>query len=297
KYSDTTCAPFDVLQRLIKECHELIDYDREHEVVAIGVAVPGPYVRKRNRIVMMTGFRDWQEVHIEEELRKEFQIKVYMEHDANVGALSYNWSLGANENRSLIYVAAGQGVGAGIIIGGELFIGTTGTSGEIGHMSIAYDGPLCQCGNRGCLEKYCSSMALTKSLNNKIREGNYTILKEGCSFEDISDAVKQSDRLAVEEYEKACEKLSIGVVNLINAFNPDTIVIGDEIAAVDPELLLKTVQRITEERVLPEILEGTEIIAGKEDNDEILRGAGILAINEMLPDFLSGKRSLPEPEV
>ncbi|MFR2562013.1 MAG: ROK family protein [Anaeromassilibacillus sp.] len=129
----------------------------------------------------------------------------------------------------------------GIITDGKRSWGSAG-SGEFGHNTINYRGALCECGNRGCLEKYCSFLVFCENITRRLQAGEPSILSENnLTAASISDAVKTGDKVAREEYEKACEFLSIGIVNLINQFNPGMIVIGDELAEVAPDLLLKIV--------------------------------------------------------
>lgn len=259
-----------------------INQVKKGQVIAIGCAVPGPFLRGGGRVALMTGFPDWKNVSINEELEREFELPVYVEHDANVGALSYYWDLGAETDQLLLYVAAGQGIGAGIVSDGSLLIGALGAAGEIGHMSINFDGPYCECGNKGCLEKYCSSIALTKAVNRKIEEDNYSILGKGCRFEEIKEAVRKGDKLAVSEYRKACDKLAVGIINLVNILNPHIIVIGDEMASVCPDLMQESIDRIVKPRIIPDIWDNMRIMIGNENNDKILQGASILATEEIL---------------
>ena len=209
-------SPKEVLRVMNDYVHRAIDEWAGREVVAIGCAVPGPFLRKEGRVALMTGAVNWQSINIKEELEQEFHLPVFMEHDANAGAIAYYWNYGAELSQSLVYLAVGQGVGAGIIDDGKLLVGKLGVAGEIGHMSIDYRGRYCECGSRGCLETYCSSIAFMKELKRKVKEGNYSTVNEGSTFAEIIQAVRDGDRLAVDEYKTACECLAAGVVNVIN---------------------------------------------------------------------------------
>lgn len=275
-------TPEVVFGEIKKQIRLLLANCSEGRVLAIGCAIPGPFLRKEGRVALLSEFPDWENIKIKDELEKEFGLPTYLEHDANVGALAYYWDMGVATNKSLVYFAAGQGIGAGIVSDGSLLVGSLGSAGEVGHMSIDYNGSLCECGNKGCLEKYCSSIALTKAINKKIDEDNYSILQKGCDFGEIAEAVKKGDKLAISEYKKACEMLAVGVVSIINILNPDIVVIGDEMSTVAPDILLESVYGILESRILPVILENMTVVVGKENTDKILAGASIVATEEIL---------------
>ena len=278
-------SPKEVLRVMNDYVHRAIDEWAGREVVAIGCAVPGPFLRKEGRVALMTGAVNWQSINIKEELEQEFHLPVFMEHDANAGAIAYYWNYGAELSQSLVYLAVGQGVGAGIIDDGKLLVGKLGVAGEIGHMSIDYRGRYCECGSRGCLETYCSSIAFMKELKRKVKEGNYSTVNEGSTFAEIIQAVRDGDRLAVDEYKTACECLAAGVVNVINILNPDTIVIDDEMVAVDPDILRKSLDKITEQSILHLVRQELEIIIGDGTQKSMLQGAAYVAIEEAMRLF------------
>lgn len=286
-------TPETVFAQIKKQIGELIQGHADNEILAIGFAIPGPFTRKEGRIVLMSEFPDWQNIFIKSELEKTFHLPTYLEHDANVGTLAEYWNMGISMDKTLVYIAAGQGIGAGIIVGGKLYKGAMGSAGEIGHTSIEYNGLYCECGNRGCLEKYCSSIAFPKAISKKIEEGSYSILKKDCTFAEAEVAVQKGDRLAIEEYIKACEFLSVGIINIINFLNPDFVVIGDDMSTVAPNILLDVVKKSVATRVLPEFQKYTTIKVSNISNDSILAGACIMAIEEIFktPSMFSSEKS------
>lgn len=282
---DPSMTPQDVLHLMKESVHKAINEWAGREVTAIGCVVPGPFIRKEGRVALMTGFLGWQNINIQEELEKEFQLPVYMEHDANAGAIAYYWKYGAELKQSLVYLAVGQGVGAGIIDDGNLLTGCLGVAGEIGHMSIDYNGRYCECGSRGCLEAYCSSLAFIREVKKKVHDGNYSIVKADSTFDEIRQAVQCGDRLAVDEYRKACDCLAAGVVNVINILNPETIIIDDEMVSVEPEILKSSLKKITEQSILHLVRQDLEIIIGNGTQESMLQGSAYYAIEEVLRSF------------
>ncbi|WP_411655863.1 ROK family protein [Anaeromassilibacillus sp. SJQ-1] len=155
-------------------------------------------------------------------------MPLYVLNDAKASAFAqlwFRWQEPAVQN--MAYVLAGQGVGCGMVAGGKLVLGQRGIAGEFGHSSIKFDGPLCECGNRGCLEKYCSLSALRAEILRLLRTRRNSCLKDDdLSNASIAHAVQNGDPVAVQAYEKVCELLAAGVISLVNQLNPGLIVLG-----------------------------------------------------------------------
>jgi predicted NBD/HSP70 family sugar kinase len=135
------------------------------------------------------------------------------------------------------------------------------------------------CGNRGCLEKYCSSIAFTNTVN-AIKK-----TKAPLNLQAIKKLVEQGDPDCTGEYEKACGFLGIGIVNIINSFNPSIVVIGDEMAQIAPDIMLKQVLSVVKARILPDVYENMQIKISSMEKDPALYGAGIVAINQVFANL------------
>lgn len=254
---------------------------KDSNIIAIGIALPGPYLRTKHTIGQISDFPGWEGVNISENIQSTFGIPTYAEHDANATALA-EWWLGEHhwidDESVLMTVIAGQGTGIGIIDRGRLFQGGQGCAGELGHTSIAYDGPMCACGNRGCLDLYCSSLQLLKNIKNSLPNYPDSVLNDkNLTLESISEALSQKDELALKEIKKMANYLSIGLVNAINMFNPTVIVIGDELATTGKELLLNTVKESIKTKILPHLYDNLTISLSHLE-DSILLGAMTVAM-------------------
>lgn len=268
--------PREVFELMIDDARKLVDDSKERKVIAIGMAIPGPYSIKRRRIELMTGVTGWNEIPIQEELVEAFHFPVFVEQDANAGALAQYWHNGEDyKNDVLVYIAVGQGVGAGIINNGELLKGSIGVAGEIGHITINYNGPRCACGNYGCLETYCSSIAFTKEVNNALKP------KTDYTFKEAAQMVREGQKEATEIFLRSCDILAAGIVNVVNSFNPAMIVIGDEMSHIVPDIMLGRIKENVKQRVLPEIYSNMSIIMSVVSNDSMVHGAAIVAIKEI----------------
>lgn len=267
--------PREIMDRIISIIKENMLENNRTKILAIGMAIPGPYSVKEGRIELMTGYRGWENLKIQKELEDVFDIPVFLEQDANAGAVAQHWY--DNEkynNETFIYISYGQGVGSGVVIDGRLLKGAMGMAGEIGHMSIDYNGSKCMCGNRGCLEGYCSSISFTREVNRLLAP--VTPYK----FAEVQQLVRDGDIMATELYLDCCDYLAVGITNLVNIFNPSVIVIGDEMAHVLPEIMLNRIKEKVKANILP-ILYEKLIIRTSKVEESMLRGAAIVAINDI----------------
>lgn len=271
----------DVVSNMKRQIHELLE--KYKNVVAIGFAVPGPYLRKEGRIAMVTRMPAWKNINFIDEFKYEFDKPVFIEQDANAGALAEWWF--GNHGRplnSLAYFLAGEGVGSGIVDHDRLLLGNLGIASEIGHISINVNGAKCECGNRGCLELYCSTTAMLKKAEEVLPELFEEAIEnrwEACN--KVFNAARLGNKKAIKLVEEIAEYLGYGCVTIINAYDPEIIVIGDSISQ-GGELLLPTINRIVKERILPDICEKVQIKMSELKVDPTLYGAAAIATDKVL---------------
>lgn len=273
--------PKTVVSAMKEQIHEMLK--KYKNVVSIGLAVPGPYLREDGRIAVMTQMTSWHTINFIEEFQEEFDIPVFIEHDANAGALA-EWLFGGHEKslHTLAYFLVGDGVGAGIIERGRLFLGVQGTACETGHISIDVWGPRCECGNYGCLEMYCSAPAILKKAQAYVPEclpeGNPQS-SEACNA--IFEAARAGNQKALDVVRETAEYIGYGCVTLINAYNPDIIIIGD-VVSQGGDLLLPIIQEVVKQRVIPELHTRVQIKISDLKIDPTLYGAAATATDKVL---------------
>ena len=243
-------------------------------ICAIGVAVPGPFSYRTGRLSLMSGFPGWEKVDIRQELEDAFDIPIFVEHDANCGAVAEFWNTDRSKEPNLLFVAADMGIGAGMILDSQLYRGKDGFAGEIGHASICFDGPLCECGNRGCLELYASTKALER------RYAQHT----GCQEADaarILALVRQKDATATAAYTETVRALAYGLVSITNIINPDVLVFAGRLTE-GGGLFSETLWEVFRQRLMPEQIRRMRLEISKQKVDPMLLGAGIGAFTNML---------------
>ena len=254
--------------------------------LAAGVSCGGPLSSARGVIMSPPNLPGWDAVPAAKILSERTGLPAWLCNDANAGAFAQLWYRSKEYGiRNMIYVLAGQGVGCGMITDGKLVLGHRGLAGEFGHNTINFNGPRCECGNYGCLEKYCSFIVLCENIEKRIRNGESSMLTPAAlSTAKISEAVRAGDTVAREEYEKVCGFLAIGIINLINQFNPGLIVIGDELTQVDGERLLSIVQKRVHDCVNPLIYNEIVIELDSMPENPVLMGAAAIAAQQVLSD-------------
>ncbi|MBU9710515.1 ROK family protein [Evansella tamaricis] len=257
---------------------------RYANVAAIGVALPGPFLKNNEKIGLITELPGWEEVDLKQELKDEFSIPVFLEHDANAAALAEWWFGETKQDIDvMVYLLVGEGVGAGIIDQGRLFTGTQGIAGEVGHMSIDYNGRHCSCGNYGCLEKYCSTFALKEDVTSKLSIYPDSMLNstDKLTTELIFKALDNGDPLAIEVIDRIGTYLGYGIINIVNVYNPELIVISDKMTR-GGDYLLKKIDETISSRLLPSVYENLTIQMSMFKNDPPLYGAAAIAADNFL---------------
>ena len=246
---------------------------RHPQVDGMGVAVPGPFLERDERVILMTESPEWQAFDLVRALRERYgTIPVHPIHDAKAAALTV-WRAGAKPSGSkvLLYISAGQGIGSALVVNGEVYRGSLGLAGELGHTSIDVNGPRCKCGNHGCLELFTSRLALLRDVR-EFADGNpETALTAEAGFGDVVAAYHAGDTLAVTEVDRVARYLAQGITNCINFVNPDMVVIGDEYAAFGPSFRA-AIAKYVKASLLPSIYQSIRLELSQIEGDLVLKG-------------------------
>ena len=208
------------------------------KLVGIGVAVPSPvdplHPFELSEVVLPV----WKGRSGLEPLGERFGVPVLVDNDANLGALAEYWWGAGRGVRDFAYVKVGTGVGSGHVIGGELYRGSTGFAGEIGHLSIDPQGEPCICGLRGCLAMHVGSPSLVKRARTLLAEYPGSMLEGGeVSITAIEAAALAADPLALRVTREAAEFLGIAVAGMLNLMNPSVVIVGGGITGLGDRFL------------------------------------------------------------
>ncbi|NEG96028.1 ROK family protein [Bifidobacterium sp. SMB2] len=250
-------------------------------IVAIGIAVPGPYLRDEGRIAVVTSMIEWKDVNFIDEFVGAFRVPAFIEQDARAGALAQSLFGSDSDPRSLGYYLVGEGVGLGLIDDGELVNGNLGAATEIGHVSIDIHGRPCECGNVGCLENYCSAVALHQAIIDAGLVDGAKDMTHIDACASLFELAHGGDETALELVRDFARYIGYGCVTIINAYNPAQIVLGD-IMAQAGSILLDEVQTVVERHALPALRDTTAITISDLPVDATLSGAAAVAAAQFL---------------
>jgi len=242
-------TPAEVLPELVTTGEKLLQEAglTKKDIVALGIGSPAPHDIPRGLITSPTNMKSWVNVPIRDFLAEKFATEAYMENDANAGALA-EWFFGAGKKcRNMLYLTMSTGIGGGIITNGHLVQGHDYYAGECGHFVLDLNGPLCNCGMRGCYEAFCGGRALANRMQRELAGhlDNPIVKYAKGKLEDVDtvglvEAVKMGDAYAVKLWDEMCLRNSQAIGSFINIFNPDMIVLGT-IAWAAGDLFMKPV--------------------------------------------------------
>ena len=242
--------------------------DNDPSIVAIGMAVPGPYLRNVGRTAVVSSMQGWRKINFIDEFATAFRVPVFIEQDARAGALAY--------------YLVGEGVGLGVIDNGRLINGFLGAATEIGHISIDVNGRPCDCGNVGCLERYCSTPAIHDML---IADGTVVPGAADMTHTEAARALfakaGDGDEASIAIVREVARYVGYGCVTIFNGYNPEHIIIGDIVSEAGP-ILLDEVRATVAERAIPEINASTSISLSTLSADAAVSGAAAVAVTQFL---------------
>ncbi|RCK71702.1 MAG: Glucokinase [Ignavibacteriae bacterium] len=281
-------GPNSVLRQLNFLIKELMFENKYGEFSGIGVGAPGIVEIGGGVVKNPPNFSDWNEINVGEILFKEFRLPVLIENDANVAALG-EAKYGAGINfKDFLFVIWGTGVGGGIILDGKIFRGPSGGAGEIGHTTIDYNGPVCNCGNRGCIESYIGQRYLSERTREKLMRlanpykdskilqlvnGKLELIEPAI----ISLAAAQGDEFAKNILLEAANLLGISLASILNILDLRVVIIGGGISE-SGEYVINQIQQSLRSRVLKSIKNDAIVIKAKLGNNAGILGAASLVM-------------------
>lgn len=263
-------------------------YKNKYEnIISIGVTAPGTYKDFGDNIELINQIIDYEKVKVLKLLKQHFKSAIHIENNAIAGSLA-EWWFGkySMEKNIMVYISVNEGIRAGIIINGEVFRGTQGLAGKVGHISINSFGDFnekCFCGNHGCLELYASTNFVVENTLKSLKSNEKSLLnqEEEINFEKIINSLRSADPIVVETIEIAATNLGYGIINIIMCYNPGVIVIGGKIAQAG-EIFLQKLKDTVKSRVPNEIYDNLILDFSNSEIDSVLLGGATLAINSAI---------------
>lgn len=253
---------------------------KKEQILGVGVSIPGMLDITTRRILLAPNL-GWSEVDLLESLKQQLGIPVYLDNEAMCSALCENWLGMCRGVEDFICINIESGIGAGMFLRGMMYRGHTGSAGEVGHIPVDENGPRCKCGNKGCLETIASVNAMTARYR-KLKTadaGSAGEIREH-DFENLLESARKGDPECLAILRESAVSLGKAIGYLINAFNPEIIVLGKEFSRYS-ELVLDTIRDVAVKTALSHPAKNCSIVASSFGENSSALGAAIIPIRKL----------------
>jgi glucokinase len=272
-----------VIAKMVDMVHRA---SQQTTLIAIGLGIPGPLDLKKGLVIKAPNL-GWQNVPIVQRMQAEVDVPVYLENDANAAGLGEQVFGAGKDISDLIYLTVSTGIGGGFVVNNRLVRGRDGGAGEIGHIIVEENGPLCGCGQRGCLETMASGTAIARMMNERLKQGQTSKALEiaGGQIDKvdtvaIGKAALEGDPLAKDVICFAMSYLGKAVANMVTIFNPGMVIIGGGVANIG-DLLFEPVKEAVRTRTFTAFAEGLSIVPPALEGRAGVLGAAAVALQEV----------------
>lgn len=274
-------GPKAVISQIKTGINEMLD-GAKYKVAGIGIGSPGLINHEKGSVENPPNFPGWEKVQLGNILKKEYNMNVFVENDANAAAIG-EFIFGAGKKlNSFIMVTLGTGVGGGLIIDRKIYRGLTGSAGEIGHITVDYNGPKCNCGSYGCIEAYCGNNYLVRRIKSELSEHDDSTLALLLQGDDstltpklISEAATLGGDYARSIIIDVAQKLGYGLASVVNLLDVCTIIIGGGVSGFG-ELLFQNVEETIKQRVMKPFRSRIKVKPARLKNEAGIKGASAL---------------------
>ena len=261
----------DVVEEMIAES----GIDRS-KLNAIASCAPG-VIDQDTGVVLFTPNLPWRNYDLAGAMRKKFGVPFYVGNDVNLGVLGEYKFGAARGYKNVVGFFVGTGMGGGLILNGSLYTGHQFKAAEYGHMILDPEGPLCNCGQRGCLEAFSSKQGMTAYIRQQISRGRETMMSDAVQegvfrSKKLKKALAAGDAVAVEAVDRACHYLAIATGNMINTFSPDLVLYGGGVIEAVGEIFLEKVLKEVDRYCMTAIRPTVDIKIAELGDDSILYG-------------------------
>ncbi|WP_449538765.1 ROK family protein [Ferdinandcohnia sp. Marseille-Q9671] len=238
KTIESKTTDYDSILQLVIEQIQLFEKDYKNSrygIIGIVIAIHG-LVSKNQEVFFVPRFQ-WRSVQLKQDLEKLCNLPIYIENNANMSAFAER-VFRYHDTDNLLCATIYSGIGLGVIMDNEFFQGNDGFAGEVGHMIVVPNGKPCSCGNKGCLEQYASELVFLQNVKTDRNLDSFT-------YGDLQKLIAAGDKDIYERLENYIYYLAIGLNNMINMYNPDTIVLDGEILRLYPDSIKKIEEHLT----------------------------------------------------
>ena len=265
-----------VIVSVVEEMIEAAGIDKK-KINAIAAGAPG-VINQDTGVVLFSPNLPWRNYNIKKSIEEKTGIKFFIGNDVNVGVLGEYYYGAAKGYKNVVGFFVGTGMGGGLILDGRLFTGNQFKGAEYGHMILDPEGPLCNCGQRGCLEAFSSKKGMSAYIVQQVTRGRSSMLGdkiENGVFKSkmLKKALAAEDAVAVEAVDRACHYLAVATGNMINTISPDVVVYGGGVIEAVGDIFLEKILKEVDRYCMPSIRDTVELKVAALGDDSILYGA------------------------
>lgn len=229
--ADAKKGPQKVIENIRKSIEQLLKTDGDNDIIGIGIGSPGQVDYKNGIVYDPPNFPGWHSENLVKIIEEHFRLPTFIDNDGNVAALAESMYGLGKKSKYFALITLGTGVGCGIILNNEVYHGATGAAGEFGHTVIKYDGPVCNCGQRGCIERFIGSQWIVERAVNCLKSYPESklfayIRNQSVSPKIIADLANNGDNLCIRIIDDTGYFLGIALGSFVNLLNLDLILIG-----------------------------------------------------------------------
>ncbi len=269
--ADVEKVIIDVVEEMIRES----GIDRS-KLKAVASCAPGVIDQDRG-IVLFTPNLPWRDYDMAGAMEKKFGVPFFVGNDVNLGVLGEFHYGAARGYRNVVGFFVGTGLGGGLILNGALYTGHQFKAAEYGHMILDPEGPLCNCGQRGCLETFSSKQGMSAYIRQQVSRGRETMMAEAVQegvfrSKKLKKALAAGDKVAQEAVDRACHWLAVATGNMINTFSPDLILYGGGVIEAVGDVFLEKVLAELDRYCMPQIRSTVDVKIAELGDDSILYG-------------------------
>jgi len=275
---------YSTVVRMIERLLDRLSPAERAAVIGIGIGAPGPLSIRSGRFLGPPSFGVWDDLALQAAVEAHFHLVTHVDNNGNTSALAELWFGAGQGIENFVLLNLGTGVGAGLVLDGDLYRGEHDLAGELGHVSINADGPRCACGNYGCLEMYVSVPRVLAAVQAALATGEPSALRAmrgtggGMNVAMLIAAARSDDPLAMRVFADTARALAAGIVSIVHAFDPQLILIGRELSHAG-DLLIPPVRAEVRRRVFPALRDSIRIEAAALPDAPVI-GAATLALRE-----------------
>ena len=247
------------------------------QVHAIAAGAPG-VIDQAKGIILTSANLPWTDYDIKTPMEKRFGVPFFIGNDVNLGVLGEFRHGAARGYKNIVGFFVGTGMGGGLILNGELFTGNQFKAAEYGHMILDPEGPLCNCGQRGCLEAFSSKQGMSSYIRQQVSRGRNSLMAdklENGVFKSkaLKKALAAGDAVAMEAVDRACHYLAVATGNMINTISPDLVIYGGGVIEAMGDVFLEKVSAEVDRYCMPSIRSTVELKNAALGDDSIVHGA------------------------